>query len=485
VADESLQEVIARFAREKAEADERYNAALTALDRALAGPVDWPELPPGPEYARSDDLNRLWNVTLPDAPGARSLSGWVRRLVRQVVAPALDAQRHFNSALVDHANRTAADAVARSAAIQSALETLKTHADARTRFESHLIQFLQTITWYVDTKDRSIESASLVLNAGLSAITDDWMKRWESLKTREDRLLRETGALREAFDATRATSNLAQQTTLSFKRDVETLLTRTVAGPETDKPPSRDGQAEAPPAPDLDAYTYLSFENEFRGSREDIRERLAGYLPHFAGRTDVLEIGCGRGEFLDLLREHCISARGLDINDAMVRETRDRGLDAVRADALEYLQAQPDESLGGLFAAQVVEHLPPSYLSRLIDVAGQKLRPGGLLIFETINPTCWLAFFESYIRDLTHVKPLHPDTLRFLVRAAGFSRVDIELKAPVPEAQRLRGLPWEITLDDPSVQDTLRALVSRLNEQTTMLNDRLFGFQDYAVIGEK
>jgi SAM-dependent methyltransferase len=406
-----------------------------------------------------------------------------------MVSPAFERQRQFNSALVDHANRTAADALTRYAALQGAIETLKAQAGARARFDSHLIQFLQTVTWYVDTKDRQIESASLVLNAALSGISDDWMKRWESLKTREDRLLKEVQALGQSFEATQATSALTQQTAISLKRDVEALLARSVAVPSTETPATptalAGGRDAALPLPDLDAFKYLSFENEFRGSRDDIRQRLSAYLPRFAGKSDVLEIGCGRGEFLDLLREHGIRARGLDINDAMVRETQDRGLDAVRADALEYLQAQPDASLGGLFAAQVVEHLTPAYLGRLIDIAGQKLRPGGVLVFETINPTCWLAFFESYIRDLTHVKPLHPDTLRFLVRAAGFSRVEIEFKAAVPEAQRLPGLPWTVVLDDAASQDTLRAIVSRINEQTSMLNDRLFGYQDYAVIGEK
>src|SRR5262249_2595967 len=150
--DESLQELIARVEREKAEASERYNDALTALDRALGAPVEWTELPAAPEYVRSDDLNRLWNVTLPEpAATDRSIAGRLRRLIWQVVSPAFDAQRQLNSALVDHANRTADDIRSRYLAIRSALDTLKAHADARTRFESHLIQYLQSITWYVDT----------------------------------------------------------------------------------------------------------------------------------------------------------------------------------------------------------------------------------------------------------------------------------------------------------------------------------------------
>ena len=154
-------------------------------------------------------------------------------------------------------------------------------------------------------------------------------------------------------------------------------------------------------------------------------------MPLFAGATDVLDIGCGRGEFLDLMREHGIRARGLDLNGAMVEVCRERGLEAAQADALEYLTSLPDESLGGLIAVQVVEHLQPDYLVRLLETAFHKLRPGSTIALETINPTCWVAFFESYIRDLTHVRPVHPETLQYLMLASGFNRVDIAYRSPV------------------------------------------------------
>ena len=88
----------------------------------------------------------------------------------------------------------------------------------------------------------------------------------------------------------------------------------------------------------------------------------------------------------------------------MVKTCKEKGLDATGADALDYLRALPDGSLGGLLAAQVVEHLPPSYLMTLLDVAFLKLRSGAPIVLETINPACWFAFFESYIRDITSFK---------------------------------------------------------------------------------
>ena len=123
-----------------------------------------------------------------------------------------------------------------------------------------------------------------------------------------------------------------------------------------------------------------------------------------------------------------MGGRGIDLNDAMVEMCREKGLEATKADALSYLRGLPQGSLGGLFAAQVVEHLEPAYLTQLLEAAFDVLRPGSPIILETINPACWFAFFESYIRDITHVRPLHPDTLKFLLIATGFQQVDIRYR---------------------------------------------------------
>jgi SAM-dependent methyltransferase len=179
------------------------------------------------------------------------------------------------------------------------------------------------------------------------------------------------------------------------------------------------------------SHKYVGFEDAFRGSQEDIQRQLRDYVATFAGASDVLDIGCGRGEFLALLRESGISARGIDLNEAMVAVCREKGFDATKADALTYLRDVPSGTLGGLFAAQVVEHLEPAYLTRLLEAAFAALRPGSPIVLETINPACWFAFFESYIRDITHVRPLHPDTLKFLLIASGFQQIEIAIAHPI------------------------------------------------------
>jgi len=163
----------------------------------------------------------------------------------------------------------------------------------------------------------------------------------------------------------------------------------------------------------------------------------------------------------------------------MVEACRTRGFDVVEGDALGRLQSLQDESLGGVFASQVVEHLDPSYLIRLIEAAFHKIRPGGVILLETINPACWLAFFESYIRDLTHVRPVHPETLQYLLRASGFQLVDIKYTSPVAEAARLQLV--QSSAPAPGLAD----LVETINENTAKLNAHLFTYQDYAAIGRK
>ena len=152
----------------------------------------------------------------------------------------------------------------------------------------------------------------------------------------------------------------------------------------------------------------------------------------------MLDVGCGRGEFLDLLRSKGLSVRGVDLNHEMVEMCRLRGLDVQHGDALTYLRALPDQSLGGLFAAQVVEHLTPEYLLAFLNEAQRVLRSGAPIVLETINVACWYAFFQSYIRDITHARPLHPETLKYLVIASGFAGAEVEFRVPVPEADRLQ-----------------------------------------------
>jgi O-antigen chain-terminating methyltransferase len=231
---------------------------------------------------------------------------------------------------------------------------------------------------------------------------------------------------------------------------------------------------------------YRGFEDRFRGSIEEVRAKQRVHVPVFAnaGGGLVLDIGCGRGEFLALLKEARVTARGVDTNAAMIAEARARGLDAMEGDALDYLSSLPDASLAGAIASQVVEHVPPAYVISLLSLAFKKLRPGAPILVETINPACWLAFFSSYLRDFTHVWPVHPETLQYLMQATGFSRVDIKFTEPAPDAVRMRVVdPATLSGVDAPTTRALKTLADAYNANASILNSLLFSDMDYAVIG--
>jgi SAM-dependent methyltransferase len=474
---EPLDARLARLERERIDADRLYNDALTALDRCLGEPTELPHPPPAYDAAGLGPLNAGWDLLAGGPPAIdRSWRGRLTGFVWRIVAPALERQRQFNTTLVEHLNRNVVVHDEARKALTSALALARHEVERTRRLHASLIQYLQTITLYVDTKDRASAGRADVLNAALGAITDDFLKRWESIGLRDARMADRVAHVLGAVDEARQTSAIAQQTALSLKRDLERMTTAVPAGGAAAGAP-----VTAVSTPDFNAFKYLAFENAFRGSTETIRGQLASYAPLFDGLSDVVDMGCGRGEFLDLLRAQGTSARGIDVNEAMVEETRARGLAAEKADALSYLTALPDASIGGLFAAQVIEHLAPDYLSQVIEVAARKIRPGGRLVLETINPTCWVAFFESYIRDLTHVRPIHPETLQYLLRVSGFQDVRLTFTAPVAPEARLQRI-------DPPAPDAgpdLRDMAETINDNVDRLNSRLFSYQDYAAIATR
>ena len=216
--------------------------------------------------------------------------------------------------------------------------------------------FNATLVARGDEMARGIDGVS----ASIKGVSDELWKRWEATEARFQHI-----------EELRTTVGHVQHAALTLERELRRV---TVGLPDAPSPPVDAGPTRVEEA--LDAYTYVGFENRFRGSEAEIRGRQVDYAPLFDGASNILDVGCGRGEFLDVLRERGITARGLDLNGEMVEVCRSHGLEAEVGDALAYLRGLPDASLGGMFAAQVIEHLDPQYLIRLLAVAFQKLRPG-------------------------------------------------------------------------------------------------------------
>ncbi len=172
----------------------------------------------------------------------------------------------------------------------------------------------------------------------------------------------------------------------------------------------------------LERFDYFGFEEVFHDEAV-VRERQKLYVPFFLGKEPVLDVGCGRGEFLELLREHRVEGSGVDSNPDMIAQCQKRGLSNVElGDFQDCLRRLPDDHLGGIFCAQVIEHLDLEQLNAFFKLGYRKLRPGGVLVAETINPHCLHAFKLFHV-DPTHKAPLFPEFVEFLGRSSGFTKI--------------------------------------------------------------
>ncbi len=256
--------------------------------------------------------------------------------------------------------------------------------------------------------------------------------------------------------------------------ELSALLGAAVARCETEGSSSVEGLARA-----VEERDYAELENRYRGTSEEIQQRLSIYLDLLAGRKRVVDLGCGRGEALQVLAEHGVAARGVDASAEMVRACAVLGLAVEEAELLAFLAAAPEGSFDALLSFHVIEHLPRQDVARLVRLAWRALEPGGLLILETPNPRSLVVAASHFWRDPTHRRPIHPDALRLSVEMAGFEDVEIRDLHPFSCQESLP------ELDVAALQGGEKALAHEINVLRDRLDETLFGFQDYAVIARK
>ena len=225
--------------------------------------------------------------------------------------------------------------------------------------------------------------------------------------------------------------------------------------------------------PSESEFDYFLFEERFRGSEEDIKNRQRRYIDIFRGRENVIDLGCGRGEFLELMKENKIVARGVESNTDMFLLCQEKGLEVLQESLFDYLESVPDASIGGIFCSQVIEHLPSGLQIRLVALSQKKLKPGSPLVIETINPECFLALSRNFFLDPTHVRPVHPEMLRFLLESLNFEKVELQFSSPANLGQSIPKLTLPQAASD----------LGRFNKGLEQMNALLFGCQDYAVVG--
>jgi O-antigen chain-terminating methyltransferase len=209
---------------------------------------------------------------------------------------------------------------------------------------------------------------------------------------------------------------------------------------------------------DLD---WLRFGENFRGPEGQIRRGQMRYAAKFAGAKNVLDLGCGRGEFLDVAREAGIDAHGIDQSEECIGVCLAKGLKAERAELFSYLESLADHSLGGVYCSQVVEHIPPDRLPDLIKLIARKMQDGALLAVETPNPECLAIYATHFYLDPTHTRPVPARLLGFYMEEAGFVNLEVDWLSPAIESI-------------PSVGD----LPERVRKE-------FFGAMDYSITGRR
>jgi 2-polyprenyl-3-methyl-5-hydroxy-6-metoxy-1,4-benzoquinol methylase len=209
------------------------------------------------------------------------------------------------------------------------------------------------------------------------------------------------------------------------------------------------------------SFDYGKFAEKFRGPEEYVKNGQRIYLPDFSGRRSVLDIGCGRGEFLEMMREAGVPARGIDLSEESVATCRAKGLEAEVADLFVFLNDLPESSLDGIFCSQVVEHLPPDRLPEMIELCASRLERGGVIAIETPNPECLAIFATHFYLDPTHTRPVPSPLLAFYMEEFGIGRIETRKLAPALESM-------------PS-----------LAELPAAFRETFFGALDYAILGKK
>lgn len=269
---------------------------------------------------------------------------------------------------------------------------------------------------------------------------NDFERRLDELSTRV-RVLEQSLSERTPREVVRRLDELEVRWQTEVRRYLDILVGEVRKLGEELHPLIYQDRSAPWPSPD-DPSPYFGFARRFRGPEELIKERHRLYLPLFKGKKEIIDLCSGRGEFLELLREDGFEGIGVDLDSGMVERCREKGLRAEAGDAVLYLSRRESESADGIFSAQCIEHLDAEDLFELFRQSRRVLRPGGVLVAETLNPYN-LAAFRFFWLDPTHKRPLYPEYTEFLARAAGFSHTEIRYMPCFGDSRAERQAPWD------------------------------------------
>lgn len=327
---------------------------------------------------------------------------------------------------------------------------------------------VRNLNEYVKFNDNKVE----IMNSNVEIMNNNLQEQIGRIKRQIDHLKKET-------------NRMNQYSSCEFNSIKELLASNSNINFENNKNSSniqnnylkQDATVESKAVTSEEGYgiiDYFDFEDHFRGSREHIKSVQEQYLPYFEGRKRVADLGCGRGEFLELLKENEIGAIGADFYQEFADYCVERNLQVECGDAIEFLRKQ--EALDGIFVGQVIEHLTTKQVIEICNLAYEKLEEGSYLILETPNPTALSIFTHAFYIDPSHEKPVHPLTMEYFLQKAGFAKDKISIKY-----SDISKLPTQI----PALKADNIENIDDYNAAMQEVSETLFGSQDYAIIAQR
>ena len=357
---------------------------------------------------------------------------------------------------------------------------LGSYLEAEKEYQTNLVQYLNELTTQIDLNltDKLLELEQ-DYGKSLAILRDDLeATNFSSNKEKFDELNKLKSSSEKRFELINNQLNDTKaglEQVQAISSGLEKIVRKLNSLVEQSNNPKEDSKDI-----EIPSFDYLIFENRFRGPEELIKNRLKVYLDYFQDAPGkILEVGPGRGEFLELCQENQIDAYGVELDKGMFSYLNDKpGLEVVEGDGIKHLKELENASLGGLIATQVIEHLPYDVLKDFVQLSASKLAPGAKVIFETINPNSIVALTQHYFRDPTHVAPLHPDTMKFIFDVCGIEEIEILELEPFDEAAQM------LKVDETShMTPRWSHTVKQLNQNFDKLNSLLFGYQDYCIVG--
>lgn len=406
----------------------------------------------------------------------------IRKMIRFLVEPIVKDQNEFNASITSSINALCNNEIVTQNFIENQKNQLLSINERINQVSTIESEAMESFRFLIEEQNEEIKKLKVSLKELIDrqSVFDIQAKESIILKEGIDQLNTRFDDHKEVIfnklrDEANALENKIDSVELNFIRTAvqnskAELVSNNIAQLNIDDIPLK-GKEASDTYNDID---YFTFENHFRGPRDLIKKSLEIYTEYFFDKGQVVDLGCGRGEFLELMKEKNIPAIGVDFYKEFVEFCNFKGLQAVEEDAIKYLNKLDDNSVGGIFSAQLIEHLQTNQLIRLCVESYKKLKRGGYLILETPNPTSLSIYTNAFYIDPSHVKPVHPKTLEYFLNQAGFKEIQVIFTEQSKVGYRL-----------PLLNGENISNLNEFNDGINCISDIIFGSQDYAIIAQK